>query len=274
MDDRANPTSDTGLFDANFVGSPDDLNRLVRAAAFGEDIGQFSWTTATELRHLYAILGITAGSHVLEVASGMGGPALFMAESTGCRVTGVDIHAAGVEAATDAAVERGLAERVRFLVHDARTPLPFGDGAFDAVVSIDSMNHIYDRAALFAELSRVLRSGGRLGFTDAVVVTGRLRRDEVIARSSAMGEFVFTPAGEHERMLAAAGFVDVRAEDVSEGIARVSADWYAARARFAADLDVAEGPQANADFQRFLDVVHTLSAERRLSRFAYLASRA
>ena len=210
---------------------------------------------------------------MLEVASGSGGPALFMASETGCRVTGVDLHDAGVLAANAAASEQGLSDRARFVRGDAREPLPFDDGSFDAVVCIDSINHMYERSRVLADWHRVLRRGGRLLFTDPITVTGMIRREEMVARSGSMGEFVFTAPGLDEALLEGAGFEEIRVEDVTSNMAAVAAAWRKARARHAADLDRIEGAEANARFQEFLSVVERLASERRLSRFAYFARR-
>jgi ubiquinone/menaquinone biosynthesis C-methylase UbiE len=142
-------SGDTGFYDRSFVRSADELNAAVRAEAFGEDIGQFSWTTADEHRRFQAELRVGSDSRVLEVASGSGGPALFLVRSTGCRLVGIDIHEGGIEAATAAAPESGLAEKASFQFHDAQVPLPFPDASFDAVPCIDSMNHLFDRDAVF-----------------------------------------------------------------------------------------------------------------------------
>ncbi|TAJ24437.1 MAG: class I SAM-dependent methyltransferase, partial [Planctomycetota bacterium] len=64
-----------------------------------------------------------AQAHVLEIASGSGGPALHLARTTGCRVTGVDSNAHGVETANRAAREAGLGERAAFQVADANARL-------------------------------------------------------------------------------------------------------------------------------------------------------
>lgn len=263
--------SGTVFYDVNFAGSPDDVTTAIRRAAFGEDIGQFSWTTADEHRRFQQWLGLDAESRVLEVACGSGGPALFMARSTGCHLVGIDIHAAGVETANASAERVGLGDHAGFQVHDARNPLPFPDGAFDAIISIDSINHIFSRADMFAEWWRVLVPGGRVLYTDAAVVTGPLRREELIARSPSMGEFVFTPYRADAPLLSAAGFVDIDIEDVTENIATVALAWRAARQQRSAQLDEIEGAGPNSAFQEFLHAVYLLAAEHRLSRFAYSA---
>ena len=161
------------------AASQTSCTQTIRREAFGEDIGQTSWLTADEQRGFCSWLDLGSSSELLEVASGSGGPALFTVEETGCRVVGVDIHEEGVATANTAARERGLAERARFLVVDAREQLPFDDESFDAVICIDSINHLYDRAAVLADWRRVLRRDGRLLFTNAVTLTGLARREEL-----------------------------------------------------------------------------------------------
>jgi len=270
---RDKKASDAGteFYDKTYAGFADQLNASIRSEAFGEEIGQNSWLTADEFRRFFAWLEIGASSDVLEIASGSGGPALFMARETGCRVTGVDLNEAGVAAANAAAADQGLSDRTRFVLGDAREALPFDDGSFAALVCIDSINHMYDRARVLAEWHRVLRSGGRLLFTDPITVTGMIRREEMVTRSGSMGDFVFTAPGLDQTLLNSAGFEVMRVEDVTPNMEAVAAAWREARARHAADLDQLEGAEANAKFQEFLAVVERLASERRLSRLAYLA---
>jgi SAM-dependent methyltransferase len=266
-------SADTGFYDRNFARSAAELNAAVRAEAFGEDIGQFSWTTADEHRRFQVTLEIGEESHVLEVASGSGGPGLFLVRSSGCQLVGIDIHEGGIEAATEAAREGGISDRASFLFHDAQQPLPFADEAFDAVICIDSMNHLFDRGPVFQEWSRVLANGGRFLFTDAVVVRGPLRREEILRRSPAMGEFLFTPAGWYEQALADAGFVDIRVEDVTSNIVGVAERWHAARERVGSELRHAEGDERFEEFQQFLATTSLIAREGRLARYAYTGSR-
>ncbi len=70
----------------------------VRHQAFGEDIGQSSWITATQWLGFADRLQVREHSHVLEVGSGSGGPAVYLATARGCHVTGVDINEHGIRA--------------------------------------------------------------------------------------------------------------------------------------------------------------------------------
>jgi SAM-dependent methyltransferase len=266
-------SDDTGFYDVGYGRFGDELYASIRREAFGEDIGQNSWLTADEQRRFCGQLRLDSSSDLLEVGSGSGGPALFAAATTGCRVTGVDIHQAGVVAANEAARERGLAERARFVCADARGRLPFDDGSFDAVICVDAIDHMYERAGVLRDWHRLLRAGGGVLFTNPITVTGLLRREEMIIRSGGMGAFVFTPPGLDERLVRGAGFVEIRVEDVSENPARVAAAWHAARQRRSTELDQVEGADQNASTQRFLSTVAILARERRLSRYAYTARR-
>jgi SAM-dependent methyltransferase len=259
------------FYDTTYGGFADELNAAIRSEAFGEEIGQNSWLTADEHRRFLALLQLGASSEVLEVASGSGGPALFMVRETGCRVTGVDLHDAGVAAANAAASEQGLSDRARFVRVDAREPLPFDDASFDALLCIDSINHMYEREGVLGEWHRVLRPGGHLVFTDPITVTGMLRREEMITRSGAMGEFVFTAPGVNEALLEAAGFEQVGVEDATANMASVASAWRQARARRSGDLDEIEGTETNANTQEFLGAVAQLAGERRLSRLVFTA---
>jgi SAM-dependent methyltransferase len=263
----------TDYYDGAYARTSEELYAEIRREAFGEDIGQFSWLTAAEYAQFGEWLGIDGRAEVLEIACGTGGPALFLADRTGCRITGIDLHETGIATANAEAQARGLADRAAFVQADARVQLPFDDATFDALVCIDAWNHLYEREAVLREWYRVLRPGAKLLFTDPIVVTGRLRREEMAARSDAMGEFVFTPPGVDEALVRAAGFVDVRVEDATENMWEVPHRWRAAREQHRSQLDDVEGPEQNAAFQRFLAVVESLARERRLSRIAIVAQR-
>lgn len=249
-----------------------EAESAVRRATYGDDIGQSSWITATEWLVFADQLGVTAASSVLEVGSGSGGPAVYLAVQRGCRVTGVDINEHGVRNAGTLAEARGVSDRARFQAVDASRPLPFPSKSFDAIVSNDALCHIPDRLAVLRDWRRLLRPGGRALFTDAMVLTGPVSQEELAVRSS-IGFYLFVPPGENERLLEAAGFALLGVEDVTVSEERVSARWHAARAAHREALVAREGAGTFDGLQRFLHCVHTLSRERRLSRFSYVAEK-
>ncbi len=266
------PDSTVNLYDNVYGDFTSGAEAAVRQETYGEDLGQSSWLTAGEWLGFADRLGIGADSDVLEVGSGSGGPAVYLAIERGCRVTGVDINEHGVRNSAALAEARGVANRAQFRAVDASRPLPYADGSFDAVVSNDAMCHIRDRARVLRDWHRVLRPGGRALFTDAMVVTGPVSHEELAVRSS-IGFYIFLPRGENERLLAEAGFRVLTVEDVTDNAADVARRWHDARERQRPALVAREGETNFAGLQRFLMCVHTLSVERRLSRFAYLAER-
>ncbi len=260
------------LYDGTYAGFHERVRAEIRRETFGEDIGQNSWLLAGELREFIAWLELTRSSTVLEVAAGSGGPAAFVARATGARVVGVDVNAHGIAAANEMARAKHLDARLRFECADASRPLPFADESFDALLCNDSINHLPGRTAVLREWFRVLRPGGRLLYTDPVVVTGLVSSEELAARSS-IGYFVFSPPAQNERQLLEAGFQLLRVEDRTEAVAQVSRRWHDSRAAHRAELVAIEGEDTFQGLQRFFATVHALSSERRLSRFAFLAAR-
>jgi SAM-dependent methyltransferase len=260
------------LYDNVYGDYASAAEAAVRTRAFGEDIGQSSWITAADWLGYADRLGVTADSRVLEVGSGSGGPAVYLAANRGCRITGVDINASGISNARRLAEARGVADRVTFEIIDAGKPLPFAPGTFDSVVSNDAMCHIADRLAVLREWRRVLRPRGRMLFTDAMIVTGLVSDEEVATRTS-IGFYLLVPPGENERLIATAGFTLISAEDVTEGAAVIARRWREARDSHRAELHAREGADNFDGLQRFLGCVQTLSEQRRMSRFCYLAER-
>src|SRR6476661_4587016 len=260
------------LYDNVYADFGSDAERAVRVETYGEDLGQSSWLTAREWLEFADLLAIGPGSEVLEVGSGSGGPAVYIAAERGCRLTGVDINEHGVRNAGALARARGVDHRVRFEAVDAGRPLPFADASFDAVISNDAMCHIADRPAALRDWHRVLRPGGRALFTDAMVITGPVSQEELAARSS-IGFYLFVPPGANEAMLREAGFTVRAVQDVTANAADVASRWMEARARQREALVAREGETNFEGLQRFLRCVSTLSVERRLSRFAYLAEK-
>ena len=265
-------TERVDLFYNTYGHFTEQVLTAIRRETFGRDIGQNSWLTADEYDRFISWLGLTPGQHVLEVASGSGGPALYLAERTGCRVTGIDANQSGVATATRSAADADPTRQVSFEMADANAPLPFEDDRFDALVCIDSMNHFPDRPGVFREWWRVLRPGRRAVFTDPVLITGPVTNDELALRSS-IGLFLFVPPGVNERLIDEAGFRLVRQEDVTENAAQVSGRWHEARQRHRDALLRIEGEEGFEGLQRFFAAVHRLTTERRLSRIAYLVEK-
>src|SRR6185295_17398092 len=95
------------LFDSTYTHFTDRVLDAIRKDTFGVDFGQNSWLTVDEYERWLPWLDLRAEHHALEVASGSGGPARYVARTTGCRVTGIDSNESGVATAARLAAESG-----------------------------------------------------------------------------------------------------------------------------------------------------------------------
>lgn len=120
------------------------------------------WEATAETARL---ADLAPGSHVLDVGSGIGGPSRHLATAFGLRVAGVDLCAPYCEVATDLARRTGLSDRVAYHHGDA-TSLPFPDASFDASWTQHASMNIEDKPALYREMARVVKPGGRVVIYD------------------------------------------------------------------------------------------------------------
>ena len=257
-------------YGATYEGFAAEIYAGIRREAFGEDIGQTGWLTADEQDLFISWLGLDARSRLLDLACGSGGPTLRISRETGCSVVGVDLHERGVAAARQQAAAQGLEGRATFVPGDASRRLDFDDGAFDAVICVDAINHLPDRERVLREWRRVLAPGGRLVFTDPITITGPITDEEMRIRSS-IGFFLFVPRGVDEQLLEQTGYDVLEAVDRTPNMARLARRWLEARDARAADLRAIEGDETFEGQQTFFDVAARLAEERRLSRFAFAA---
>ncbi len=104
----------------------------IERSVCGNDYGSTSWTTRREADRVAALLGLGAGTRLLDLGAGSGWPGLYLARSTGCDLTLVDIPVEGLRMAAQRALKDGHAGAVWVLVSDGAT-MPFASGAFDAI---------------------------------------------------------------------------------------------------------------------------------------------
>ena len=126
---------------------PDDA--IPTAELFALDQWHYHGTDA--IRDAGAFLGLGPTSRVLDIGSGIGGPARFLAHTTGCHVTALEIQPELHRVGLDLTQRSGLADRVTHQCGDAlAVALPAG--AFDAVISFLAILHVDDRPGLFRKL--------------------------------------------------------------------------------------------------------------------------
>jgi ubiquinone/menaquinone biosynthesis C-methylase UbiE len=158
-----NPTEPVKIGQASEPGEYDDGMQALLQIIWGE--GFLSPGGAAEIAHLLEGSDI-AGCALLDVGCGLGAiDLLLVQEFKAASVVGVDVDPS-LLAIMQARVERaGMTDRIRGIKVEAG-PLPFEDASFDVVFSKDSLVQIPDKAAIFAEVLRVLRPGGRFIASD------------------------------------------------------------------------------------------------------------
>lgn len=200
-----NDIADAGV-GANEALAPEQLFPFDQIHYHGTDAVR----TAAEM------LRLTADSRVIEIGSGLGGPARYLAHTTGCRVTALDVQEEMHALASDLTARCGLGARITHVRGDALTyPLP--DAGFDAVVSWLAVHQIPERPLLFERLGRTLRAGGGLYIEDLHARAPFSAPDLIDVRDMLYAS-TMASADDYDRELRAAGFADVTLIDMT-------ADW-------------------------------------------------
>jgi ubiquinone/menaquinone biosynthesis C-methylase UbiE len=175
-----------------------------------------------ETRNLAKSAGLRAGMHVLDVGSGLGGPARTLAAEFGCSVTGLDLTEEFCRAAAMLTERVGLSDKVTFKVGNA-LEMPFDDNSFDVVWTQFVGMNIADKETLYSEFRRVLRLGGVLALHEVMAVASRdLHYPNFWANEPSLS-FLSQP-DEVRQLLASTGFDGVSWIDLTQ----CSFEWFRA----------------------------------------------
>ena len=167
-------------------------------------------------KELAAMLDPQPGDHVLDIGSGVGGPARWIAATFGCRVTGIDLTEAFCVAAEQLNIATGMSDRVT-IVNGSALDLPFADASFERAYSHNVIMNIADKPAFYAEAHRVLKPGGTLALMNLLAgPTGSPHYPTPWAASAATS--FLASFDETRAQLFAAGFEIMRLADVTERV--------------------------------------------------------
>ena len=165
------------------------------------------------------LMELTPESRVLDVASGPGTSAFFLAKRFGCEVVGVDYSVQNVERANKLSASKGTSSRVRFEGGDAEK-LAFGEETFDATVCECAFCTFPGKSAAAHEFARVLRRGGHVGMSDLTRASALpTELDSLLAWISCIADA--QPIDTYEEYLQAAGLKVHAVESHDEALAEL-----------------------------------------------------
>jgi ubiquinone/menaquinone biosynthesis C-methylase UbiE len=152
--------------------------------------------------------------HILDIGSGIGGPARHFAAHFGCRVSGIDLTPEFCAVARHLSHLLGLAHQTEFHVGDALA-MPFADARFDGAYSMNVSMNVADKAAFYREIRRVLRPGAWLLLSEIARGSAAELDFPTPWASSAASSFLCTP-DETRQGLVDAGFEVLRLHSTLE----------------------------------------------------------
>jgi sarcosine/dimethylglycine N-methyltransferase len=198
-------------------------NAITEAVLQQHDQDHYGGTAATD--RLITEAAVRPEDVVLDVCSGMGGPARYLAWKTGCDVIGLDLTASRVEGATELTRVAGLSHRVRFVNGNA-LDIPFPDESFTLAIAQESFAHIPSKPQLLAECARVLQPGGRLVFSD-ILHRGNLSFRDAQQLSEGMTFSEIETLDGYTEQLSLSGMAVVRLFDLTEEWTRILVERHA-----------------------------------------------
>lgn len=170
-------------------------------------------------RRMAEIAGVGPGLNVIEVASGWGATARYLARAHAARVTVTNIEMDHMATAETLAAMGSLAPLISVMCADFHR-LPFPDGTFDVFWCQEASVHATDKAAVFAQAYRALRPGGRLVLTDQTTDAARCSAEDHNRLAARHGNGDLWSGGDFTCAIAGAGFIGVRERDWSPHMGR------------------------------------------------------
>ena len=169
-----------------------------------EAVDEFHIGGIAATRELIGQMGLKPGAMLLDIGSGVGGPARFAANEAGADVTGIDLTQSYVDIATSLSKRTGMADKTHF-VQGSALDMPFADASFDAAMILHVGMNLPDKKKLMSEAARVLKPGGVFAVYDVMRLTDGPPTYPLPWASDESMSFVATP-DDYRSAATAAGF--------------------------------------------------------------------
>jgi ubiquinone/menaquinone biosynthesis C-methylase UbiE len=151
---------------------------------------------------MVALIRAGPDDHILDIGSGIGGPARYVANRFGCKVTGIDLTAEFCDVARHLTRLLRLEDKVKFEVGDALA-MPFPDASFNGAYSMNVSMNIAGKDALYREIHRVLKPGGWLVLSEIAKGNGGELDFPTPWAASAATSFLATPEATRQGLMKA-----------------------------------------------------------------------
>jgi len=182
-------------------------------------LDQYHYLGTQACDELIDMLGLSAGSKVLDVGAGIGGPARYISAQSGCEIIGIELQSDLVDAAAKLTERVGLSERVRFISGDfAGVCRAEGDkmlAEFDHAFSFLSFCHFPDRDEALKLMFECMKPGGTALIEDLALVGPSFTAQETADLQNVVNAPAVTSIAEYVFALEKAGFIDIEVVDLS-----------------------------------------------------------
>jgi len=203
---------------------------------------------------------------VLDVGCGIGGPALYLTQSIGCRVTGISTSYVGIATARERAASVELVDRAEFLLRDGMDN-GFDAESFDRVWVMESSHLMADKGAMIRDSARVLERGGRLVLCD-IIMRRDLGMSEVLKRARefdllrrVFGRAKMETLASYESWCREAGLRVNRLDEINAQTRRTFDRWQQNAAQYRGEVVALIGEESHSDFVRACDELKKMWSE-------------
>lgn len=238
------------LYD-NVLPEGQRVRDLIFPEVFGPQqyIGQYSDNTADQIIAMARRAGVGPDTHVLDVGCGCCGPAIHIAKTLGCRITGVDLAESHLAKAQARIHEADLSDKIKLVKGDV-FEVGLALGPVDAVIGLGAWCHLSPRT-FFPLVRQLLKEGGRIAFMERIRL-GAIDADLYRQLTTEWAAPSVETFASYYFALSAAGFRDIFIQDLTEPYKALQRRFIEVRLKLQKQIEEIAGPE---HFQSDLELV-------------------